>query len=118
MKKIELEDEGPCSFKCILVMIMATLIVQVFLMTLPVGVGVVVYGRHHEKFEAAGNLDAKAIVSNVNHIRDFPIKDLMYRLALYQYHPLKQHSEGYPSTPHHTLQCTPQRVKYRFFPLF
>lgn len=76
MKKIELEDEGPCSFKCILVMIMATLIVQVFLMTLPVGVGVVVYGRHHEKFEAAGNLDAKAIVSNVNHIRDFPIKDL------------------------------------------
>jgi hypothetical protein len=76
MKRIELDDEGPCSFKCILVMIMATLIFQVFLMTLPMGVGVMVYDRHREKFEAAGNIDAKAIVSNVNHIRDFPIKDL------------------------------------------
>lgn len=76
MKRVELDDEGPCSFKCILVMIMATLIFQVFLMTLPMGIGVMVYDRHHEKFEAAGNLDAKAIVSNVNHIRDFPIKDL------------------------------------------
>jgi hypothetical protein len=55
---------------------MATLIFQVFLMTLPMGVGVMVYDRHREKFEAAGNIDAKAIVSNVNHIRDFPIKDL------------------------------------------
>ena len=77
MKKIELEDDGPCSFKCILVMIMVTLVFQVIIMMLPVGVGVVVYGRHHEKFEAAGNLDAKAIVTNVNHIRDFPMKDLI-----------------------------------------
>lgn len=77
MKRIELEDDGPCSFKCILVMIMATLIFQVILMTLPVGIGVVVYDRHHEKFEAAGNLDAKAIVANVNHIRDFPMEDLV-----------------------------------------
>jgi flagellar basal body-associated protein FliL len=77
MKRIELEEDGPCSFKCILVMIMVTLIVQVFLMTLPVGVGVMVYGRHHEKFEAAGKLDAKAIVTNVNHIGDFPMEDLV-----------------------------------------
>lgn len=77
MKRIELEDDGPCSFKCILVMIMVTLVFQVFIMMLPVGVGVVVYGRHQEKFEAAGNLDAKAIVTNVNHIRDIPMKDIV-----------------------------------------
>jgi len=77
MKRIELEDDGGCSFKCILIMILATLVFQAVLMTVPMGVGVMVYDRHHEKFEAAGKINASAIVSNVNHVADFPMEDLV-----------------------------------------
>ena len=77
MKRIELEDDAGCSFKCILVMILATLVLQTVLMTVPMGVGVMVYDRHHEKFEAVGKINASAIVSNVNHVADFPMEDLV-----------------------------------------
>ncbi len=70
------KDTGCCSIKLLTVLILCTMLIQVVIMTIPVGAGYTIYIRNKASFDAVGNLNTGDIISNLNNVKDLPIQSI------------------------------------------
>ncbi len=76
MRKPRNEEPRRCNNTCLLSIVVFLLFVQTLYMTLPIAGTVYVYQNNKETFNALHNLHTKEIISNVDNLKDLPIREV------------------------------------------